>query len=91
MRGRSIKDEQSHICLRYTTVNNRQKTEEKKTYVGFFFQYLIQHCFICRFSDPTSTVSEDAGIERRTVATSALAVRYSNHSARSHLGKKNLF
>ncbi len=30
------------------------------------------------------TVSEDAGIELRTVATSALAVRSSNHSARSH-------
>jgi hypothetical protein len=30
----------------------------------------IQHCFICRPSD--STVSEDAGIETRTVATLAL-------------------
>jgi hypothetical protein len=29
-------------------------------------------------------VSEDAGIEPRTVATTALAVRRSNHSARSH-------
>jgi hypothetical protein len=28
--------------------------------------------------------SEDAGIEPRTVATSAMAVRRSNHSARSH-------
>jgi hypothetical protein len=26
-----------------------------------FFQYFIQHCFICRLSD--SAVSEDAGIE----------------------------
>jgi hypothetical protein len=34
---------------------------------------VIQHCFICRPSDPT--VSEDAGIEPRTVATSVLAVR----------------
>ncbi len=33
----------------------------------------IQHCFICHTSD--STVSEDAEIEPRTVATSALAVR----------------
>ncbi len=41
--------------------------------------YYIQHCFICRPSD--STVSEDAEIEPRTVATSALAVRRSNHSA----------
>ncbi len=31
-----------------------------------------------------STVSEDAGIEPRTVATSALAVRRSTHSVRSH-------
>jgi hypothetical protein len=35
----------------------------------------IQHCFICRPSD--STLSEDAGIEPRTVATTALAVRRS--------------
>jgi hypothetical protein len=43
--------------------------------------YDIQHCFICRPSD--STLSEDAGIEPRTVAiaTMALAVRRSNHSA----------
>jgi hypothetical protein len=31
-----------------------------------------------------STVPEDAGIEPRTVATSALAVRRSNKSDRSH-------
>ncbi len=31
-----------------------------------------------------STVSGDAGIEPRTVATSALVVRRSKHSARSH-------
>ncbi len=36
---------------------------------GFFgmYRYFIQHCFICRPSE--STVSEDAGIELRTVAT----------------------
>ncbi len=45
-----------------------------------FFMYDIQHCFICLPSD--STVSEDAGIEPRTVATPALAVRRSNHSPR---------
>jgi hypothetical protein len=39
--------------------------------------YIIQHCFICRPYD--STVTTDAGIEPRTVATSALAVRRSNH------------
>ncbi len=48
----------------------------------FFFIYDIQRCFICRPSD--STVSEDAVIEPRTVATTASAVRRSNHSARSH-------
>jgi hypothetical protein len=44
--------------------------------------YDIQHCFICHPSD--STVSKDAGIETSTVATTALAARRSNHSARSH-------
>jgi hypothetical protein len=34
--------------------------------------YDIQHCFICRPSE--STVTEDAGIEPRTVATTALAI-----------------
>ncbi len=48
----------------------------------YFFPYYIQHCFICRPSD--STVPTDAGIEPRTVATGALAVRRSNHYARSH-------
>ncbi len=43
----------------------------------FFFVYYIQHCVICRPSD--STVPTDAGIEPRTVATGALAVRRSNH------------
>ncbi len=36
-------------------------------FFGFFFLCIIQHCFICRPSD--STVSEDAGIEPRTVAS----------------------
>jgi hypothetical protein len=45
----------------------------------YFFIYDIQHCFICRPSD--TTVSEDAGTEARTVATAALAVRRSNHTA----------
>jgi len=35
--------------------------------------YFIQHCFIRRQSD--STVSENAGIEPRTVVTSTLTVR----------------
>ncbi len=41
-----------------------------------------QHCFICRLLD--FTLSENAGIEPRTIITSALAIRGSNHSARSH-------
>jgi hypothetical protein len=44
---------------------------------SIFSSYYIQHCFICRPSD--STVPTDAGIEPRTVATGALAVRRSNH------------
>jgi len=51
---------------------------------GFFgfFHFFIQHCFTCHLSE--STVSEDAGIQPRTVATTGLAVRRYNHSARSH-------
>ncbi len=44
--------------------------------------YVIQHCFIGRPS--ISTVSEDVGIEPRTVGTLAYAVRRSNHSAHLH-------
>jgi hypothetical protein len=36
-------------------------------FLDLFLKYYIQHCFICRPLD--STVSEDAGIEPRTVAT----------------------
>jgi hypothetical protein len=49
----------------------------KNIFWGIFSAYDIQHCFICRPSD--STVPTDAGIEPRTVATGALAVRRSNH------------
>ncbi len=45
--------------------------------------YFIQHCFVCRPSD--FSVSEGGGIEPRTIASLALAVRRSNHSVRSHL------
>jgi hypothetical protein len=51
-------------------------------FLGVFFSYFIQHCFIRRHSD--SPVLTDAGIESRTVATGALAVRRTNHYARSH-------
>jgi hypothetical protein len=44
----------------------------------FFFMYDIQRCFVCRPSDPI--VSEDAGIESRIAATTALTVRRSKHS-----------
>ncbi len=47
-----------------------------------FCHYFIQHCFICRPSD--STVSEEVGIDPRSVMTSALAIRRFNHSGRSH-------
>ncbi len=47
-----------------------------------FFMHFVQQCFICCLLD--STVSEDAGIEPRTVATFALACRHSNNTARSH-------
>ncbi len=46
-------------------------------FLDFFSMYSIQLWFICCPSD--SAVSEDAGMEPRTVATSALAVRRSNH------------
>jgi hypothetical protein len=54
------------------TAQDRYKQHSRK--------YDIQQCFICRPSD--STVSKDAGIEPRTVAITALAVRPSNNSAR---------
>ncbi len=58
-----------------------------------FCKYLIQHCFVCRPSD--STVSEDAGIEPRTVATWALTtLGYRSHpqnAATSHLAVTKFF
>jgi hypothetical protein len=53
-------------------------------FFGFFKRTFIPHCFICRPSN--STVSEDAGIESRTVAieTLVLAVRRSDHPATYH-------
>jgi hypothetical protein len=50
--------------------------------ITFFFMYDIQHCFICRPLRFHCVVG--CGIEPGTVATTALAVRRSNHSARSH-------
>ncbi len=48
----------------------------------FLLMYCIQHRLICR--PPDSTVSEDAGIEPRTVATLTLTARRSIYLARSH-------
>ncbi len=52
-----------------------RNAEFKRGIFTFFMNIRNQHCFICRPSD--STVSEDAGIECRTVAILALAVRRS--------------
>ncbi len=55
----------------------------KGDFLAFYFlMYDIQHCFICHPSN--FTVSEDARIEPRTVASLALTARCSNHLARSH-------
>jgi hypothetical protein len=40
--------------------------------------YVIQHCFVCRPSE--STLSEDAGIEPRTVVTLAMTAKCSSHT-----------
>ncbi len=54
--------------------DGEKNTDKKKAdFFWVLFEYFFQHCFICRPSD--YTVSEDAGIEPRTVATSAMAVR----------------
>ncbi len=45
-------------------------------FIFLSYRYYIQHCFICRPSD--STLPTDAGIEPRTVATGALAVKHAN-------------
>jgi hypothetical protein len=63
---------QAYTCLSFQNHEGLHSKVDR----GFF-----QHCFICP-SD--STVSEDAAIEHMTVATLALPVRRSNHSARSH-------
>ncbi len=57
---------------------------QKHWFKGDFFcifHCFIQHTYICH---SWKSLSEDAGIKQRTIATLALAVRRSNHSARSH-------
>jgi hypothetical protein len=61
----------SHLKI----LNNLSADTHREPYLEKL--YCIQHCFIYHLSD--STVSEDAGIEPRTVATSAVAIRRSNH------------
>ncbi len=51
----------------------------QETLCHYFFQYFIYHCFICCPSD--YTVSEDAGIEPREVATRLNLIDY---YAKSH-------
>ncbi len=63
-------------------LTQEQRLASKNIITGDFWDFLfyfIYHCFICRPLD--STVSEDAGIEPRTVATLALAGRRSDYSA----------
>jgi hypothetical protein len=67
-------------------VAHRSPKMETCTIFGFVM-YVIKHCFICFPSD--FTVSEDARIEPKTVVALELAVRRSNHLARSH--PPNLF
>ena len=62
------------ISFGVSRLKNRRVTPNREEILS---KYCMQHCFICRPSD--STVSEDAGIEPRTVATSAMAVRRSNY------------
>jgi hypothetical protein len=60
--------------------NTKQNTQHLRGIIFFdFFMFFVQHCFICCPLD--SPVSVDAGIEPRIVATLALPVRRSNHSA----------
>jgi len=52
---------------------------------GFlYFSFYIRYSTLLHLPPLIFNVSEDAGIEPRTVATTALAIRRSNHSARSH-------
>jgi hypothetical protein len=60
-------------------ISSRSK---KRGFFSFLFMYVIQHSFICRPSD--STVSGEAAIEPRAVATLALTARRTNHWARSY-------
>jgi hypothetical protein len=51
---------------------------------GDYLDFYVLYSTLFHLPASDSTVSEDAGIEPRTVATSALTVSRSNHSALSH-------
>jgi hypothetical protein len=56
---------------------------------GIFFFFFVLYSALLHLPPSDSTVPTDAGIEPRTVATGALAVRRSKHLARYHpWGKK---
>jgi hypothetical protein len=65
-------------------VNNALSSLYKLLSKGYIFGFFFVTLFNTVSSASESTVSEDARIEPRTVATTALAVRRSNHSVRSH-------
>jgi hypothetical protein len=52
--------------------------------MGIFWIFYVLYSTLLHLRPSDSTVSEDAGIEPRTVATSGFAVRRFNHLARSH-------
>jgi hypothetical protein len=69
------------VCQRHI----RGKNKKDDFFVIFFsIQYIFFNTGVIGLPSDY-TVSEDPGIEPRTVATLALAVRRSNHSARSHM------
>jgi hypothetical protein len=65
---------------RFLYVNLVVKEAPKHSFILIF--YALLYSIICHLSD--FTVSEDDGIKPRTPATLVLAVRLSNHWAKSH-------
>jgi hypothetical protein len=73
----------THTACMYCSVSSIKEfwTKVNRRIFRIFKTYFVQHCFICRLD---FTVSEDAGIKPRTVASLVLAVRHSNQSTSSH-------
>jgi hypothetical protein len=71
-----------------TNIGYENRTDELKrnrlrgTFLDFSFY--VRYSTLLHLPPSDSTVPEDAGIDPRTVATTALDVRRSNHLARSH-------